>query len=176
MVTFASSFTVATTPVSDSTIYILPNSCTLTQITTLFSLNNSLPFDFRFYSILYTAIANQTMITFAFRQDPAYWAIDDISVRELDSEIEILEYGDFENEAFAPFLYCNQKGFNVPFSTDLSGNQSHGGVYAFVDFTTFTPDYISQVLTTTVGQVYNVSFWLQNGDGPVNSFMVMMSV
>ncbi|CAF3565136.1 unnamed protein product [Rotaria socialis] len=169
---------VATTTIiaTDSTTYILPNNCTLRQITPVFSLNNSPPFDFQFYSIPYTAIAEQTMITFAFRQDPGYWAIDDISMRENKTGIEVLQNGDFENEVFALFSYCNQQGINVTSTAYPSNNQSHSGTYAFVDFTANAPDYISQMLTLTIGNIYNISFFLLNSDGPVNSFMVMMSV
>jgi hypothetical protein len=146
------------------------------QITTLLSLNNTAQFYYTFYSIPYTAVANQTMITFAFRQDPAYWIIDDISVREATSGTEVLENGDFENAIFAPFSYCDQSGFNVTPSTYSSGSRSHSGSYAFVDETAYAPDYISQMLSLTIGQVYNVTFWLLNGGGPPNSFMAMMSV
>jgi hypothetical protein len=171
---FTDTIDAADTPATYSTTYILPNNCTLTQITTLFSLNNTAPFIYTFYSILYTAIANETMITFAFRQDPAYWAIDDISVRNKISGIEVLQNGDFENETFAPFSYCNQQGVNVVVLPP--GNQSHSGSYAFVDPTPYAPDYISQMLILTIGQVYNVTFWVLNAGGPPNSFMVMMSV
>jgi hypothetical protein len=174
----SSSYTVATsatgTPASYSTTYILPNNCTLKNITTLLSLNNTAAFDYTFYSVLYTAVDNETMITFAFRQDPAYWVIDDISVQDETSGIEVLQNGDFEDETFAPFSYCNQQGVNV--AIPPPGNQSHAGSYAFVDFTPYTPDYISQMLILTIGRVYNVTFWLLNADGPPNSFMVMMSV
>jgi hypothetical protein len=165
------------TMASYSTTYILPNNCTLTQITPLLSLNNTAQFTYTFYSIPYTAVANQTMITFAFRQDPQYWAIDDISVRDATSGIEVLQNGDFENAIFAPFSYCNQSGINDTFSTYSSDNQfPNSGSYAFVDFTANAPDYISQMLILSAGEVYNVTFWLQNGGGPSNSFMVIMSV
>jgi len=171
----SSSYTVATgTPASYSTTYILPNNCTLKNITTLLSLNNTAAFFYTFYSVLYRAVANETMITFAFRQDPAYWVIDDISVQDEISGVEVLQNGDFEDETFAPFSYCNQQGVNVAIPSP--GNQSHSGSYAFVDFTPYTPDYISQMLILTIGRAYNVSFWLLNADGPPNSFMVMMSV
>jgi hypothetical protein len=114
------------------------------------------------------------MITFAFRQDPAYWAIDDISVRNEISGVEVLQNGDFENETFAPFSYCNQQGVNIVIPPP--GNQSHAGSFAFVDPTAYAPDYISQMLILTIGQVYNVTFWLLNAGGPPNSFMAMMSV
>jgi hypothetical protein len=167
-----STYTVAT--FSSPTTYILPNNCTLKNITTLLSLNNTAAFFYTFYSVLYTAVANETMITFAFRQDPACWAIDDISVKDEISGIEVLQNGDFENETFAPFSYCNQQGVNVAIPSP--GNQSHAGLYAFVDCIPYAPDYISQMLILTIGRVYNVTFWLLNADGPPNSFMVMMSV
>ncbi|CAF5178914.1 unnamed protein product [Rotaria magnacalcarata] len=163
-------------PLVATTTYILPNNCTLRQITPVFSLNNSPSFDFQFYSILYTAIARQTMITFAFRQDPGYWVIDDMSMRETNTGIEVLQNGDFENELLAPFSYCNQQGIDVTSTTYPSNNQSHSGTYAFVDFTANAPDYISQMLTLAIGHMYNISFSLLNSGGPVNSFMVMMSV
>jgi hypothetical protein len=169
--------TTTSTPASASTTYILPNSCTFTQITTLLSMNNTAQFAYTFYSIPYTAVDNETMITFAFRQDPSYWAIDDISVIDETSGIEVLQNGNFENAIFAPFSYCDQSGSNITFSTYSSGNQfPNSGSYAFIDYTANAPDYISQMLIMTIGQVYNVTFWLQNGGGPSNSFMVMMSV
>ncbi|CAF4457453.1 unnamed protein product, partial [Rotaria magnacalcarata] len=57
------------------------------------------------------------MITFAFRQDPGYWVIDDMSMIETNTGIEVLQNGDFENELLAPFSYCNQQGIDVTSTT-----------------------------------------------------------
>jgi hypothetical protein len=116
------------------------------------------------------------MITFAFRQDPSYWSLDDISVKDTTSGAELVQNGGFENSTFPSFLYCNIGGDIGTFKNPSGSSFAHTGLYSFVDYTEYWPDYISQMLNMTVGHVYNVTFWLQNGGGPPNSFLFIMSI
>jgi hypothetical protein len=139
----------------------------------LFSWNNVQPFNYTYYSKLSQAVANQTIITFVFRHDPAYWCLDDVSVIDTSSKIELVKNGNFEKN-LAGFFRCNSYGTNSS-NLFLAPSQPHNGNRSFCDGTVRQPDYLSQILNTTVGQLYLVSFWLQNLDSASNNALVIMS-
>jgi hypothetical protein len=45
----------------------------------------------------------------------------------------------------------------------------------FYDNIVGLPDYLSQTLNTKIGQVYRISFWLQNKSDALNDAQVVMS-
>ena len=157
-----------------ATIYKLPNNCTLSTITPLWSWNNVEPFNYTYYAKIYRAISNQTIITFAFRHDSTYWCLDNVSVRDLSLNNELVTNGNFENNSSNAFFRCNSYGTS---STTLfmTSSNPYKGKGSYCDGSVGLPDYLSQKLNTTVGRVYLVSFLLQNfGDAP-NGAQVVMS-
>ena len=76
-------------------------------------------------------------------------------------------YGTFSNNDGLPGNGAGSKPFTGNLGT--SGGGPHSGVLAAVFSNTHAYDgYITQVIATTIGQVYRVSYWLSNqiGDGP----------
>ena len=141
----------------------------------LLSLNNTLLFAYTLYSIRYVANATRTIITFAFRQYPSFWSLDDVSVIDTTSRAELMRNGGFENGTLDSFIYCDSAGFNSTYYFPLGTSHVHTGLYSFEDGSLYDPDYLSQVLNTSAGRAYNVTFWLQNGGGPPNAFLLIMS-
>ena len=141
---------------------------------TLFSWNNVNDFDYTSYSKLYKAASTRTIITFAFRHDQSYWCLDDVSVFDVSSKIELVTNGHFENNLSNGFIHCNSDGNN---STTLffPSAHPHNGKRSFCDGNVSLPDYLSQTLHTKIGQIYRVSFWLQNKGNAPNNAQVLMS-
>jgi hypothetical protein len=71
------------------------------------------------------------------------------------------ETGDFEG--------WTQSGST--FSTFVTSGIVHDGTFA-AEFGPGVLGYISQTLTTIPGQLYQITFWLGNGGGPINAFQV----
>ena len=151
-----------------------PNNCTLSHIAPLFLWNNVKSFNYRYYSTLYKTSSNRTVITFAFRNDPSYWCLDDVSVIDISSNIELVTNGGFEDNPSDGFTRCNSYG-NSSTTLFIASAYPYNGQRSFCDGSTGLPDYLSQTLNTKTGQTYRVSFWLQNKGNSPNSAQVLMS-
>jgi len=82
--------------------------------------------------------------------------------------------GNFENNPSDGFLRCNSYGDSLTILF-LPSLHTHNDTCSFFDGTVGLPDYLSQTLNTKIGQVYQISFWLQNNGGGPNSAQVLMS-
>ncbi|CAF0720998.1 unnamed protein product [Adineta steineri] len=156
------------------TIYKLPNNCTLSTIVPLFSWNNMKQFNYTYYSKLYKATSTQTILTFAFRNDPSYWCLDNVSVMDISLQTELIINGGFENNPSDGFFRCNSYG-NSSLNLFLASPYPYKGKRSFCDGSVGLPDYLNQRLHTKIGHVYHISFWLQNMGDVLNSAQVVMS-
>jgi len=131
-------------------------------------------FNYTYYSTLYTAVSTRTITKFAFQHDQSYWCLDDVSVIDISSKTELVTNGHFENNPSDGFLRCNSYDDSST-TLFLPSSHTHNDTCSFYNGTVDLPDYLSQTLNTKIGQVYQISFWLQNnGDAP-NSVQVVMS-
>jgi hypothetical protein len=132
------------------------------------------------YIYTYVAIANQTRITFAIREDVGFFALDSISVRSTTAPtVELLTNGGFELGSLSYWTYCNPAGSSYSGTLkQTSDNFSHNGQafspqagsYYYVDGAVGQADYLSQMFATNIGGTYNISFWLFNhGTGSAGS-------
>lgn len=151
--------------------YRLPNNCTYSKIFPLLSWNSLLAFNYTYHSKIYKAMADRAMLTFALRHDPFYWCIDGISIKEIDTNRELVQNGDFESFPPTSFIRCrsaSSSSTNV-FSTSL---YPHSGNQSFCDGSVGTASYLSQPIEMEVGRMYLFSFWLRNlGDTPNNALV-----
>jgi len=124
------------------------------------------------YYVDFTAALSSTDITFAFRNDSGFTAFDDVSVVDLTNPSgNLIKNGDFENGTIAnSWNYNNFYGTNYngyvsgnpcfdPIGQYSTGLVSHSGKYFWCDGTTQAYDAIDQVVATTPGDVYRISFW-----------------
>ena len=138
------------------------------------------------YSAPFVATSSQSTVTFVFRHDPGYFAFDNASV--VDSTIpsgNLLLNPSFEIGAptvpgggVPDWSYFEQAGlvdvglpvlgFEAPSPTN--GLSAEDGSFFWEDGATGGYDGIDQTLATTVGDTYNVSFYLaeinSNGFAP----------
>jgi hypothetical protein len=111
----------------------------------------------------FTATSTTTNITFAFRDDPAFLLLDDVTM----SNGAVVINGGFEQGplgASAPtgWTYSStigDSGGAVDPSTPHSGNNDYAG------FAAGAYDFITQAITTVPGQSYTISFWLDEDSG-----------
>ncbi|CAF4011783.1 unnamed protein product, partial [Rotaria sordida] len=139
------------------------------------------------YTYTYTAISNRTRITFAFREDIGYFALDTVSVRSITNPtVELISNNGFETGTTSPWIYCNPGGATAAGTIKANSNnfnylgylyQAQSGTRFYIDGAVGDADYLSQIFSTTIGTTYNISYWLVNmGSGTLNSADVIISI
>lgn len=114
------------------------------------------------YSVGFTASQAVTNITFAFRDDPQTFILDDVSVADqTHPSSNLVVNGGFESGPnFAPapdgWTYIS---FGAPFGGEARDANPHSGSYAYLDSATAGYDGISQAIDTTIGDAYVIDFW-----------------
>lgn len=165
-------------PLSSSTYpptqYILPNDCTLSKTVSLFSWENVQSFKYQLFVAIYQALSNETILTFAFRQDSSYWCVDDVSFFDIVSKTELIINGDFEYHPVKGFFYCISNGSQSMHTFPISSD-SHSGRRAYCGGSVNQPDYLSYKIPTKIGYFYRISFWLENNDDAPNAAKVLIS-
>ena len=112
----------------------------------------------------YTAIATTTILAFSLQRVNAYFAVDDVSVRDYAVlSTEILVNGGFETGNLTPWIYCNQ--LNASSTGGVMSNFSSGGysyypksgTYFYAGGSNISADYLFQSFSTQVGHLYRVA-------------------
>jgi len=114
------------------------------------------------YSTTFTGTGTPTTVTFLFRNDPGYTAFDDASVVDTTtSSSNMLANPGFETGDLTGWTYLNQYGvlFAGVVCPGCNGLSPRTGSYAWVDGATQGYDAISQVIPTTLGDLYTIDFW-----------------
>ncbi|CAF3313006.1 unnamed protein product [Rotaria socialis] len=184
-----SSTTSVTITTTAATVTITSNTCTSgwQGVTILYHCHNNCTGHSSYlqYTYSYVAIANTTRITFVFRDDSDYFALDNITIWDNAApSTQLISNGDFETGNISSWAYCNpnvaSNAGEVQFgSTAYNGYTytPYSGMYFYMDGSVGAPDYLSQTFATTIGSTYNISYWLYNGAGGTGvSVDVIMSV
>jgi hypothetical protein len=139
--------------------------------TVILDLNGmAIPHSYQVYTTAFSATSTSTNLSFAFREDPAFLFLSDVTVTNATtgSSTNILLNGDFSsgivgNSAPVDWTYLNTFGAAyggfVQSGCGLTGNNCYydGAVQAY--------DAITQALTTIPGDTYDVSFYLYDDSG-----------
>jgi hypothetical protein len=123
------------------------------------------------YNTSFIATSNASTVTFVFRYDPGFFAFDDASVADAASpSVNLLLNPSFELGAptvsggGAPgWIYFAQVGNTFGGSEAASGTDglsAHSGSFFWDDGATGGYDGIDQTFATTIGDTYDVSFYL----------------
>ena len=123
------------------------------------------PHTYTQYTVNFVASDTSTNLSFAFREDPAFLFLDDVS----------LTTGGGANLLTNPGFESGLTGWTAlnVFGAAASGVVGSGGCRTgtgcWVDGSVQGYDGLTQVVATTVGATYTLSFWL-NDNGPLNVF------
>ncbi|WP_170292180.1 hypothetical protein, partial [Heliobacterium mobile] len=133
------------------------------------------------YTLPFTASEQNTAITFLFRNDPGNYFLDDISVKKQGDLTELLKNGGFEAGAVVgtadpdvqpkQWALVGTQGLtaagHVFYDLD-SSNQPYAktGLYYWMDGAIAGFDGIQQVVPTTIGETYTLSFALKHVNTP----------
>jgi hypothetical protein len=131
------------------------------------------------YTVDFTAALADTSISLAFREDPAFFSVTDISVTDLTNPGgNLLVNGDF---SLGPVGSENPVGwtFQNTFGAEASGlvrgpGGCGGGISGncWFDGSVQAYDELSQTVATHIGDVFQVSF-AATDDGPLNTFSAL---
>ena len=127
-----------------------------------------IPHTYTQYSVDFTATAASTNISFAFREDPAFLHLDDVSVTLKTGGPELILNGGFEAGpvgANAPTNWTFLNTFGATFAGVVATNDPHTGTNNYSDGAVQAYDGITQAIATAVGQTYTISFWLNDNSG-----------
>ena len=132
----------------------------------------TVPHSYQLYTADFMANVPETNLTFAFREDPAFLSLSDVSLINLTtSSANLLLNGNFASGTLgapAPtdWTYLNQYG--ATFGGVLRSSCGHGGGNCYYDGAVQAYDAITQVVATTPGDTYQVSFWLTDNSSLTN--------
>jgi hypothetical protein len=122
------------------------------------------------YDASFVATDASTNLSFAFREDPAFLFLDDVSVTTGGGP-NLITNGGFEDGplgASAPTGWTYLNTFGATFGGFVNDNNPHSGSNNYYDGAVQAYDGITQNFATVVGQTYNVSFWLADNSGAAN--------
>jgi hypothetical protein len=118
------------------------------------------------YTVDFVAVATTTNLSFAFREDPAFLFLDDVSVTDLTNPSgELVVNGGFE-AGLGPWVALNT--FGATFA-GVIGAGGHLSANAWVDGSVQAYDGLTQSIATNIGDLYHISFFL-NDNGPLVNF------
>ena len=118
------------------------------------------------YTYSFTATDTNTQLSFLFRQDPAYWYFDDVSVKAAGSSTNLVTNPGFENGSVSGnanqpvnWSLIGTAGLNA--AGVLSSSGAHTGTGDWYDGAVDGFDGLAQTITTVPGTTYTLSFWLK---------------
>ena len=130
------------------------------------------------FTTSFTADSSSTYVSFAFREIPAYFALDDVSVTAMGSSTNLLADPGFESATPGQNVPTGWGRWIQPIDVSAIGevasnsaaygcppNVAHSGTQFWCDGSVEGYDAVYQAVATTAGQTYNVSFWLGDNSG-----------
>ncbi len=123
-----------------------------------------LPSSWQQYSTTFTLANAESTLTFLLRNDPAYTALNDVSLQNSQG-VEMLQDGNFEGGGYDHWTPVNQYGAldSGVFSTGCDGVT--GGGVVWCDGSVQAYDAISQGGLNLQPGHYTLSFWLDTSNG-----------
>jgi PEP-CTERM motif len=128
------------------------------------------------YTVDFTAALADTSISLAFREDPAFFSVSDITVTDLTNPGgNLLTNGDFSLGPVGsdtPVGWTFQNTFGADASGVVDSGCGVGGGNCWFDGSVQAYDALSQTVATHIGDVFQVSF-AATDNGPLNTFSAL---
>ena len=131
------------------------------------------------YTVNFVGAATSTVVTFAFRDDPAFISFSDVSVVDLTTASgNLLLNGNFAGGVYTnngnectPVDWTYANVFDAAAGGEVDADCGHlgAGDFCWFDGATQAYDAISQTIATNVGDNYRISFWVSDGSGCLTS-------
>lgn len=129
----------------------------------------AVPHGYQQYTSSFIAGVTTTQISFAFREDPAFLELDNVSVTTGGGP-NLLTNGNFEGGGGSvPTGWTALNAFGAAAAGHLSSGCGVGGSACWYDGSVQGYDGLNQSITTAIGTTYNVAFSL-NDNGPLTTF------
>ena len=116
-------------------------------------------------------------ITFALRDQAAFWLLDNVSMLDVNTNSELLLNGDFEQGNGTHWDHCQPLPTSNPCSIGQNGSFApQSGQHFYFGAPHPNADYLSQVIRTDIGGNYTLSFWVgHTGNSSSNAFLVTLT-
>ena len=124
-----------------------------------------IPHTYTQYTTSFVAGTAANYISFAFRDDPAFLSLDDVSVTTGGGPNLILNPSFELGGTSAPTDWTYLNTFGASAAGTVASNNPHSGAFEYFDGAVGAYDAITQDIATTVGATYDVSFWLMENSG-----------
>lgn len=135
------------------------------------------------FTTSFVATVSSTSISFAFREIPAYWGLDDTSVVLHLSSTNLLADPGFESATVGQNIPTGWSRWIQPIDVSAIGvvvsnaspggcgtdTPTHGGTQFWCDGSVEGYDAVYQVIPTTVGSTYDISWYLGHDTGAAPS-------
>jgi hypothetical protein len=130
------------------------------------------PYAYTYYSTTFTATLSKTTVSFAFRDDPAYFSFDDVSVALTGGGPNLLVDPGFESGTVGsntppgwtyfiqPSTIAGATGIVESGTPTGFADNPHSGSNYWFDGSVEGYDGIGQRVATTIGQNYTIGFYL----------------
>lgn len=125
------------------------------------------PHSYQTYTTSFVATAASTNISFAFREDPAFLLLDNVSVTTGGGS-NLLTNGNFDAGVVgssAPVGWTYLNIFGATFGGVVQAGCGTGGSNCYFDGAVQAYDFITQAIATTIGLTYNIAFDLSDNGG-----------
>ena len=124
----------------------------------------------QYTTAVFMAVNTSTGISFAFRDDPGFLLLDDVTVRNVTTGTAVtvvnggFESGPVGSSAPAGWTYLN--AFGTGSGGTVEDFSAQTGSYESYDGATPASDAIPQAIATTTGDLYTISFFLEAMGSP----------
>lgn len=124
----------------------------------------AIPHSYTQYTTSFVAANATTNLSFAFREDPAFLMLDNVSMTT-GGGANLVTNGDFEAGpvgSSAPTGWTYLNSFGATYGGQVNSGCGVGSSNCYYDGAVQAYDSITQAIATTIGQTYDVSFWLND--------------
>ncbi|UJR11357.1 hypothetical protein I4U23_015538 [Adineta vaga] len=132
------------------------------QSTILLQLYNTPTQSYTYYSYVYRATSTKTTLMFCFLNQQYFWALDNVSMKDSRTNVELLANTGFEQANWNDWQPYNSIYYSSGIRSNYFTWTAYAGYYFYLDVQYTAGDGIFQNVSTVIGKNYTISFYLAN--------------